>query len=57
MNPLPRIRQKAELLAELLQRAHFIARDLEPFLPVTRYDRLVDRIHAARVLAEHWRLP
>lgn len=48
-------RKAALELIDLLQQAHFTARRLEAYLPVDRENRLVDRIHAARLLAEHLR--
>jgi hypothetical protein len=39
-------------LIELLQEAHFAARRMEDYLLPERQDRLVDRLHAARVLAQ-----
>lgn len=42
-------------MIDSLQEAQFAARRLEQYLPADRRDRLVDRIHALRVLAEHFR--
>ena len=51
----PGARKAALDLVKLLQEAHFAARELESFIAVTPGDRLVDRIHAARLLAEQLR--
>jgi hypothetical protein len=55
--PMPtEARATARALIELLQTAHFMARDLEQYVVVADpRDRLTDRIHAVRVLAEHLR--
>jgi len=51
----PAARPLLQQLIDLLQEAHFTARSLEVYAPVDRENRLVDRIHAARILAEHLR--
>jgi hypothetical protein len=45
----------ARKLITMLQDAHFLARHLESYFPPRRDNRIVDHIHAARVLAEHLR--
>jgi hypothetical protein len=53
---LPPSARKAALdLVKLLQEAHFAARQLESYIAWNPADRLVDRIHAARLLAEQLR--
>lgn len=58
MEPIPmptEARATARALIELLQTAHFMARDLERYVAADPRNRLTDRIHAVRVLAEHLR--
>jgi len=45
----------AAQLAALLQDVHFAARALEEHVGTDPQDRLVDRIHAARVIVERLR--
>lgn len=51
----PSARKAALDLVKLLQEAHFAARQLESYIAVDPADRLVDRIHSARLLAEQLR--
>ena len=51
-DPTPRALEKLQHLRELLQSAHFIARDLHAELRLERGDTLADHIHAARMAAE-----
>jgi hypothetical protein len=51
----PDARKAALDLLDALQRAQFAARRLEAYYPAGRDDRLVDHIHALRLLAEHLR--
>ena len=51
-DPTPRALERLQHLRELLQSAHFIARDLHAELRLERGDTLADHIHAARMAAE-----
>lgn len=43
--------QSMYILCELLQRAHFTARDLQQHVPVTDRESLADQLHRIRTLA------
>ena len=43
--------QTLSVLCELLQRAHFTARDLQQHVPVTDRESLADQLHRIRTLA------
>ena len=51
-DPSARAVEMLEQVRELLQAAHFIARDLHIELEWERGDSLADQIHAARMAAE-----
>ena len=51
-DPSARAVEMLEQVRELLQAAHFIARDLHVELERERGDTLADQIHAARMAAE-----
>lgn len=45
-----------DTLCELLQDAHFTARDLQQHVPVTERESLADQLHRIRTLATRLRL-